>query len=258
MKPAFDQSFLDKAENQIMQLLRQERPSLMKAYGRIDHVTKKDATVVTRLDEEIEEKLKKLLINLDDSIGIEGEEGGIVGDRTTYWLVDPIDGTEQFIRGIPTCKNLMALMHEGRPVWALMYMFVTDELWLARAGQGTTVNGQPVMMKYRPLERAWIDISVDIRKPLTIKRLQHIRNHIAGYAIVRDTTQLIRGTIDGALNWDTGGGPWDYVPRALFFEEAGAKIANIGKDTYDFGINFVMAHPKNFDRLMKLVTEVKG
>ena len=69
------------------------------------------------------------------------------------WTLDPIDGTEQFIRGIPTCKNLFSLVDNGQPVWALMYMFVRDELWLARKGQGTFCNGTKVSMRYRPPQK---------------------------------------------------------------------------------------------------------
>ena len=245
-----DGKFLDHAETQIMKTLHETRPQLLEAYGNVDEQTKADQTVVTKLDLMLEEKLRATLTSLDGSIGIEGEEYGIEGNHNTRWLVDPIDGTEQFVRGLPGCKNLMALMHEGEPVWSLMYMFTTDNLWIARKGEGLTNNGEPVKMAYRPLDRCWLEIGVDLRKQENIDRVMSVRQLISGLAINRDLIHVLEGRVDGMLSLDGEGGPWDYAPRGLMFQEAGAKVTNIGVETYDYGTNYLAAHPRNFDQMM--------
>lgn len=250
--------FLDQAEQIVMQVLRDVRPELMENYGKIDYETKYDRTVVTHLDRYVEEKLTEALLKLDAAIGIEGEEFGIQGSRKTYWTLDPIDGTEQFIRGIPTCKNLLSLVEDEQPVWALMYVFPTDELWLARKGEGLTRNGETVLREHRPLERCWLDLNVDLKNPENIQTLLRLQPHVANYTILRNTLYQIGGEADGLLALEAGGGPWDYAPRALLFTESGATIANIGSDTYDFrNNNFLMAHRDNFDQLMNLIAGVK-
>lgn len=247
--------FLKNTEKSVMQVLKQLRPTLVEAFGTVGFETKYDQTVVTQLDRHVEERLRELLKTIDAGIGIEGEEYGVEGNRETYWTIDPIDGTEQFIRGIPVCQTLLCLVENHRPVWTLMYRFVSDELYLARDGQGVTCNGKAVKMAYRPLGRAWIEISTDLRKPESIEVLQRVRPHIAGYAITRDMDQLMTGKVDGMIALNTGGGPWDYAPRQLLYTEAGGRIANIGSDRYDFTNNtFVMAHERNFEELMGLVT----
>ncbi|HUP26517.1 MAG TPA: inositol monophosphatase family protein [Candidatus Limnocylindrales bacterium] len=246
--------FLGQAEKVIMDILQQYKPRLISAYGNIEYDTKADATVVTRLDKELEEKLRPALQALDPGVGLLGEELGQTGSTHTYWTLDPIDGTEQFIRGIPSCKNLFSLVENGQPVWALMYMFARDELWIAKKGHGTFCNGAKVQMRHRPLERAWLDLSVNLMDPENLKKILNVRPHIAGYTIMRDSTLIINGRIDGALALKTEGGPWDYAPRALLMAEAGAKITNIGLSSYDFNDhNFLVAHPDNFDQIMRLI-----
>jgi fructose-1,6-bisphosphatase/inositol monophosphatase family enzyme len=247
--------FLNQAEAAILGVLKDVRPELMENYGKIDFETKHDQTVVTHLDKMVEQKLREVLKKLDPSIGIEGEEFGIEGSRETYWLVDPIDGTEQFIRGIPSCKNLLALIRNGEVVWSMMYMFAKDELWLARTGGGTTCNGQKITMRHRPLNRCWIEISVNVRNQANVEALQRVRSKTTGFTIMRDPGFVAGGKVDGLLSLEAEGKAWDYAPRSLLYSEAGAKIANIGSDSYNFHNNdFLVAHPDNFDELMKLVT----
>ncbi len=248
--------FLDNADKVITDFFKAERPGLLESYGSVQHDVKTDNTVVTKLDKDIEARLRPILKQLDPKIGIEGEEHGIEGSRETYWLVDPIDGTEQFIRGMPTCKNLMTLIDQGEAVWAFMYMFVSDELWLARRGQGVTCNGKKITLVERELRRSWIDLSVQLLDPKVLAAVLRIRPQLAGFTIMRGFDSIIAGKVDGCLCYGSGGGPWDYAPRALFLREAGYKVTNIGKDTYDFrDSNFLAAHPSNFDKLMQLIVD---
>ena len=248
-------AFLDQAEKAVTGLLQAYKPKLIKAYGTAEFETKKDNTVVTLLDRELEQKLRDVLKPLNPEIGFLGEELGQEGDNNTYWLLDPIDGTEQFIRGIDSCKNLLCLVENGEPVWALMYFFVRNELWTARRGQGTFCDGQQVQMRYRPLELCWLDISVSLLNTGNLRRLLNVRPKIAGFSIMRDTSLVISGKVDGVIALETGGGPWDYAPRSLLLKEAGAKITNIGSDNYDFNNpNFLVAHPRNFDQIMQLIS----
>lgn len=241
-----------------MDVLKRVRPDLMQAYGKIEYDTKSDHTVVTSLDKSIEIELRDALMKFDSSIGLLGEEHGQAGSKDTYWLLDPIDGTEQFIRGLPGCKNLVCLMDKGKPVWGVTYFFANDELWLAEAGKGTTMNGRKVEMCWRPLDRSWLEMSVDLFDQSHVDILRALRKQIAGFSIRMGYDAIAEGKVDGMVNLRAGGGPWDYWPRYLMLTEAGAKMANIGKDDYDFDDkDFLVAHAKNFDTLMSIVTSYK-
>jgi len=244
-------SLITKAEAGLTHLLKSWRPKLLAAQGNLVYEFKDDQTVVTTLDREVEADIRDLLRKIDSGIGIIGEELGAEGSQETYWLVDPIDGTESFIRGLFTSKNLVTLIDGGRPVWALMYVFAKDEMYVAHDGKGAFCNGQKVTMQYRPLSRAWLELGVDLRNPENVRRLVALRPSILGYSITHDLSLVMRGSIDGLISLDHGGGPWDFAPRAVLFAEAGARIANIGETTFDFNNpNYLIAHPKNFDKIM--------
>jgi len=233
-------ALLDRAEKAIMDVLRDVRPELVAAYGNVEFELKADKTSVTYLDHMVEDRLRAVLKPLDPGIGIQGEEHGAEGNTETYWLVDPIDGTEHFIRGIPGSKNLLCLIEKGEPVWALMYMFATDELWIARKGEGLRCNGKLTEMRY----------------PDNLKRLVNVRKHIAGFCIIRDYSYVLSGKVDGWVGLGVGGSAWDYAPRGLLIQEAGGRAGSLGDDHFDFTKkNFVMTHRRNFDELMRLFVE---
>lgn len=251
-----DATYFAQAQKVIMDVLNRVRPELMEAYGTIEYVTKDDQTVVTALDKSIEIELRDALMKFDARVGLLGEEHGQAGNTETYWLLDPIDGTEHFIRGLPGCKNLICLMDKGKPVWGLTYFFAKDELWIAQAGKGVTLNGSKVEMHWRPLERCWLEMSVDLFEQEHVEMLRALRARIAGFSIRMGFDAIASGKVDGMFNLRAGGGPWDYWPRYLMLTEAGAKMANIGKDDYDFeDKNFLVAHAKNVDALMDIATK---
>jgi fructose-1,6-bisphosphatase/inositol monophosphatase family enzyme len=250
---------MDTAEQAILDVLDAVKPELMTAYGAVEYITKKDKTVVTHLDKMVEERIRVVLKELDSGIGIIGEEYGAEGDTNTYWLVDPIDGTEHFIRGIPACKNLLTLVEDGQPVWAMMNYFARDELWTTRKGEGVFCNGRQIEMRHRPLERAWIEIGGDMKNMDNMQVFSRLREHVGGYAMMRDSSNVVMGKVDGIVALDSGGGPWDYAPRSLFYQEAGGRIENLGSDSYSIDDNsFIVAHRENFDSLKRLVESLIG
>src|SRR3990167_2820873 len=104
----FTQQYFTDAQKAIMQILVKSRTELMKHYGRAEYETKSDNSIVTHMDKEMELKLKQALAKMDKSVGFWGEEHGREGNKDDYWLIDPIDGTESYVRGIPTPCNLLS------------------------------------------------------------------------------------------------------------------------------------------------------
>ena len=251
MQPTAD--FYRQAQACIEQVVRDYRPTILEHHGKIDPSIKPDATPVTEFDKELEMLIKNSLRSFDSSIGFEGEELGKEGNEETFWLVDPIDGTENFVRGLPFVRNMVTLIDNERPVFAFVYRPITDELFIASEGNGTFKNGEPVHVSNRSLERTWVDISFSSfgTDSAVLERLQQF---IKGYRTTGEFTYVIEGKIDAQLLYKAGGGAWDYAPRALLFKEAGGKVTNIGSDTYDIRNNDVlMANPVIFDELMKTI-----
>ncbi len=247
---------LRQARTFIVEQFQGFRPRLLEAFGNIAEQMKDDATPVTDLDKQIERELRVALANFDSGIGFIGEEFGQTGNTETFWLVDPIDGTESFIRGIPSPRNMVTLIDHGTPVLTLVYKFVTDELFTAIRGQGAYKNGQPIHTSQRSLDRMWMEIATPLSEPAVASILAPIRKVINGYRVSGDFTLSVEGKIDALLVYKVGGGDWDYAPRGLLFQEAGAKVANIGSDTYDYRNHDFLAAPAHvFDQLMAIINQ---
>jgi histidinol phosphatase-like enzyme (inositol monophosphatase family) len=107
--------------------------------------TKGDASPVTAIDREVEERLRGRIAAAYPGHGILGEEFESVGlDAEWVWIIDPIDGTKAFITGIPTFGTLIALARNGVPVLGVIDNPVTNERWLGADGVPTSLNGKPV------------------------------------------------------------------------------------------------------------------
>ena len=107
---------------------------------------KPDRSPVTEADEAVERRLSKHLRARYPEAGFLGEETGASGPENSgmRWVVDPIDGTRAFIRGIPTWSILVGLEAEGEPVVGIAYMPAADDLYVAVKGDGARGNGRPL------------------------------------------------------------------------------------------------------------------
>src|ERR1039457_4141805 len=150
-------SYVDAAFAVIKETLDSVKPELLKNYGLIRHGLKHDDSMVTKLDMQIETVLKEALKPLDTEVGFYGEEYGPEGNQETFWTIDPIDGTDGFVRGMPFCTNMVCLISNGQPVASLIYNFVLDELFTATKGQGAFLNGKPIKVSDKPIEYAAIE-----------------------------------------------------------------------------------------------------
>lgn len=126
----------------VIDTFRSFRDTLIDAHGNIGHTHKSDYSQVTVLDIAVETDLKNKLSVAYPKIGFYGEETGQSGNSNTYWLVDPIDGTSSFVRGLPFCTNMAALIDDGEAIASVIYNFLTDDLYTANIGSGAFKNGE--------------------------------------------------------------------------------------------------------------------
>ncbi|MGL4497054.1 MAG: inositol monophosphatase family protein [Beijerinckiaceae bacterium] len=114
------------------------------AQRRPDMDVKPDRTFVTSMDRAIEERLRAMIANQFPAHGIWGEEFGRENPEAEFqWILDPIDGTAQFIAGIPVYATLIALAQGDRPILGLMDFPATAERWTGCEGHPTLHNGTP-------------------------------------------------------------------------------------------------------------------
>jgi myo-inositol-1(or 4)-monophosphatase len=262
MNPTFD--WLNAAEKHIRLTLEKLRPKLLETQGNIEHHLKDDKTAVTEMDLLVEASIQKSLETLDGTIPFCGEETGVNYEQPTFWLVDPIDGTESFLRGMPFATNMLALIDKGQPVMSIIYNFTVGDYFLAIKGKGATCNGHALHVSDRQIERAYISTSSNPSKDARAVGLNDkLRLGLGAANVVKmaaggyQNTLVATGATEAHVVFNSSAKEWDNVPGALLVAEAGGRIANIGSDGYDFrDTNMIVANTATFDIIQKFMTEL--
>lgn len=216
--------------------------------------TEGSSDVVTQLDRDVESFLAKELTAAYPGTGFYGEEfGGEVSDR--YWLVDPIDGTQHFIRGMPFCSVMVALIEQNAVAFSVIYNFVTDEMFAASRGEGAFCNEQPIVVSERGMAGALCGITVSPDDP----RYTHVRKAVRARGTLSfhacssgfELAMVAAGRLDGRIHIVEHSKTWDHAPGALLVQEAGGIITNIGSDTYDYrDTNYIAGAPAFYHDLV--------
>lgn len=258
MTPTED--FYNQVVSRVRVAMQTLRPLLLKGYGSIEHQLKDDKSVVTEMDLLVERRLQTILAGIDPSIGFGGEETGVDYNQKTFFLVDPIDGTESFIRGLPFSTTMVTLIDNNEPVLAIIYNFFLDEYYLAIKGAGATMNGHPIRVSNRPLDRAYIMLGADVSQPSVADLNGKLRTIVKGMPKMLSSgfehSAVARGSIDGTVILRPKGHPWDYAPGALLIREAGGRVENLDSSGYDYrNTQFIAANPVIFDQLKQFMRD---
>jgi len=191
--------------------------------------------LVTRYDSAVERRLRADLLALAPEAGFLGEEhvGGNGERRELEFIVDPIDGTSNFIKGLPYCAISVALARRGEVELGVVYNPFSGELYAAERGRGATLNGKPIRAETCAVEdsvlgfgttpylREYADASFRIARGLYDRCLDLRR---FGAAAV-DLCALAAGRLGGYFEcvlW-----PWDYAAGSLIASEAGAVVTDL-------------------------------
>lgn len=198
--------------------------------------TKPDKSPVTEADRAVERHLRAFVAQRFPEAGFFGEEeGGAPQGTGVRFVVDPIDGTRAFIRGLPTWSILVGVEHAGVPVAGVAYLPAARDLFSAVIGHGAYANGRPVRLSQtRALEDALICHGglaqfTDIGRERELTALargtytQRGLGDFAGYAA------LLLGQADAVV--DPGVQPYDVAAAAVLVREAGGRLT--GPDGVD-------------------------
>ncbi|MBE9125278.1 MULTISPECIES: inositol monophosphatase family protein [unclassified Coleofasciculus] len=181
--------------------------------------------VTSKADHDVEELI---ISNLAQSFPEDGflaeERGGVAGSQ--FWVIDPIDGTSNFVRGIPFFCIAIAYVLERQIEIGIVYDPVADELFAARRGCGATCNGKPIQVsKCSELAKATVTFDFHSKTPidrcLTITRTlleAHCNTRSLGAGALA-IAQVADGHFDGY--WNLHHYPWDALAGLLLVQEAG-------------------------------------
>lgn len=232
------------------------RDELLGSYGRIDFERKSDLSQVTELDLKIEKTLKAKLQGEFPELGFEGEETGSERQEgQPYWIVDPIDGTSSFIRGIVGCTNMAALVYDNQPIAAVIYDFINDELFTAKKGEGAFRDGERISVKQRPANGSAVYsglfvIREEITKPLWDEGVRIFRPlGSSGMSFIL----LAQGKIDGYNLLDLNAQPHDTAPGILIATEAGAQVVTSDGQDWHVGKGSFIAATDSVSKIVKSI-----
>jgi myo-inositol-1(or 4)-monophosphatase len=220
--------------------------------------SKSSATdMVSDADREVEDAIVRELRAHRPDDGLVAEEGthddGSSGRR---WVIDPLDGTTNFLYGLPIWAVSIALEDDQGGIVGVVFDPTRDELFAAERGAGATLNGTPVRVRSgAPLGRALIatgfgyDADRRARQAAVVADvLPRVRDIRRGGAAALDLAWLAAGRLDGY--WERGVQRWDWGAGRLLVSEAGGVVRDIAGEPH----GLVAAAPHLVDELERLVT----
>jgi histidinol-phosphatase len=195
-----------------------------------DVTLKPDQTPVTAADREAERVIEHILTKLTPTCGFLGEEFGPRGPQDRRWIVDPIDGTRNFVRRIPFWATLIALEEQGEVTVGVIHNPVTGELYSARKGGGARLNGVPIhvsttsALKEGHLLHAGLDIMRTGGHWDGFLRLVDGTARQRGFGDYYGYTLVAEGKAELYLEMDLK--PWDLAACKVVVEEAGGRFTD--------------------------------
>ena len=194
--------------------------------------TKPDSTPVTEADRAVEAELRTILALERRRDAVLGEEEGQSGSSARRWIVDPIDGTRNYSRGVPVWATLIALEDHGRVILGVVSAPALHRRWWAERGEGAHANGDVVRVSRiaRP-EDAVLTFALEQSLPSLAGRAWHAR----GYGDFWSHTLVAEGAVDGAID-AIGVSLWDLAAVQVIVEEAGGTFTDFaGEHRVDGG-----------------------
>ncbi len=199
--------------------------------GGVAVTLKPDQTPVTQADREAEQAIVERLAAAFPDTGFLGEEFGARGPQDRRWIVDPVDGTRNFVRGIPYWATLIALEEGGEVVLGVVHAPATGDLFWARRGGGAFANGTPLRVSgvERLEEATLVHASLGYLRARPgywegFLRLVDRTERQRGFGDYFGYTFVLRGQAELMVEADVK--PWDLAPFKVLVEEAGGRFTD--------------------------------
>jgi myo-inositol-1(or 4)-monophosphatase len=210
-------------------------------FGQVHEVQHKGPTdLVTRWDREAEDTISAILQRACPAHGVLGEERGAVNaGAPAVWAVDPLDGTANYVHGLPFFAVSIGLLLDKEPVLGVVYNPVLEELFVAERGRGATLNGRPIhVSQATSLATALVATGFGHDVWGSHGNLAEFRAAALRARAIRcygsaamDLCSVAMGRVDGY--WEMHLEPWDMVAGAAIVVEAGGTISRVDGSPFD-------------------------
>ncbi|MGB3556762.1 MAG: inositol monophosphatase family protein [Jannaschia sp.] len=256
--------------NVMIKAARKAGRSLIKDFGEVENLqvgAKGPGDFVSRADRAAEDIIRAALMEARPTYGWLGEETGEAPgkDPTRRWIVDPLDGTTNFLHGMPHWAVSIALEHKGEIISGVVYDPTKDELFWAEKGAGAWLDGRGRMRvsgRTSMIETVFatgLPFAGSPYLPAALKDLGRLLPVCAGVrrwgAASLDLAYVAAGRYDGF--WERGLKPWDFAAGIILVREAGGMVEPIRPATQTLieDGHILTGSAAIFDRLAKIIRE---
>ena len=216
---------------------------------------------VSEVDHAAEAEIIKLIRKNYPSHAFLAEESGRTGDSETVWIIDPLDGTTNFLHGFPTFAVSVACQIRGRLEHGVVYDPISQEIFSASRGGGAHLDNRRIRVsKQRGLEGALIGTGFPYRAnakymDVYLAMLRAVMENTAGVrrpgSAALDLAYVAAGRTDAF--WEIGLSPWDTAAGTLLIQEAGGRIGTLTGAEYTQGGNVLAGSPKVYAAMLELL-----
>lgn len=229
------------------------------------HVSRKaHSDFVSEVDGAAEDAIIQVLLDAYPAHAILAEESGARGDQNKseyQWIIDPLDGTTNFLHGLPQYSVSIALLHKDILTHAVVYDPCSNELFTASRGRGAYLNDHRLRVSKRT---QLADCLIGTGFPF--REFSHVDAYLAMFKDIMPRTSGIRRPGSAALDlayvaagrydgfWELGLSPWDMAAGCLLITEAGGLVGDLeGNATYLQSGHIVAGNPKTFGQLLQVI-----
>jgi myo-inositol-1(or 4)-monophosphatase len=243
----------------------------VRAAGRLalDYFIRREALAIERkgLQDLVSEADREVERVIRDRLGAAFPEDGILGEEhggelhPHLWVIDPIDGTANFLRGLPYWCVVLAYAVDNEPVLALTYDAVHDELFAARRGRGATRNGVPIRVAGRGPAEACVGLSYSFKteagayERLIERLLAHRLDHRRMGSSALSLCHLADGRLDAAAAPSCNS--WDVLAGLLLVQEAGGLVTPYARGSSLLERRAIAAASPEIAELVGEITELE-
>jgi len=224
---------------------------------------KNDGTAVTPADRAVEEMARSKVAKSGLALDVLGEETGGSNAKSAAaagrprMIIDPIDGTEEFSRGIPTFGTLMGIEEDGEIVAAMVSAPGLHSRWWAYRGEGAYRDGKRLQVsKVDKLSNSMVFTtgtgpSKNAADQAKIRRLLDASRNSRSFGGFWQHMLVAEGAIEAALDWTSK--PWDLAPLGIIVEEAGGRSTNAKGERTIYTGQLISTNGKIHDEVLKLL-----
>ncbi len=261
---------LQELTNRVTSLVREVGGFILGEYGKVGEaqISEKDHNMlVSYVDEEAEDRLIAQLGELVPNPSFLAEESESIDLKTDYrWIIDPLDGTTNFLHQIPCFAISVALEYKDQIILGVVYEITRDEMFFAWDGGGAYLNGRPIQVRQiKDLGESLIatgfpyhDYSRTEAYCQVLKQLMRQTRGIRRMgSAATDLAYVAAGRFDAFFEYSLS--PWDVAAGSLIAREAGAIVCDFsGKNDYLFGEEIIAVNPAIKKVFLEIVQEGFG